>query len=305
MGCINSKCDLEADGRRLNMIREIAQGGFSIIYLAKDIDSGDKLVVKKMECHSNNEIERTKREIKIHESFGTNDNILQILGATEIKISDGISRFYLIFPYRHMGSLQNELDKRAQTKEYFTLSTVILIFSQICHAVRCLHHYNPPLIHRDLKPANVLFVDENHVELTDFGSCVVGPITVKDGKHSRYLIDDAGENSTMTYRAPELFNCDVGTVLNQSIDIWSLGCVLYAICYFKSPFDEAYEKGDSVPLAAMSGRVKFPSNTTFGDVINNVILQLLKADPSERPDIDSVVALMESLKSDLNIQNNH
>lgn len=67
--------------------------------------------------------------------------------------------------------------------------------------------------------------------MTDFGSCIDGPITVEDSKHSRYLIDDAGENSTMTYRAPELFNCDIGSVLNQSIDIWV--CYLTTLIYLK------------------------------------------------------------------------
>jgi serine/threonine kinase 16 len=65
----------------------------------------------------------------------------------------------------------------------------------------------------------------------------------------------------MTYRAPELFSCNTGTVLDESIDIWSLGCLLYAICFFKSPFDETYIRGDSIPLAALNGKVTFPTNS--------------------------------------------
>uniref|UniRef100_A0A915MG29 Protein kinase domain-containing protein n=1 Tax=Meloidogyne javanica TaxID=6303 RepID=A0A915MG29_MELJA len=40
------------------------------------------------------------------------------------------------------------------------------------------------------------------------------------------------------YRAPELFTCEVGMEIDESVDIWSLGCVFYALCYFVSPFDE-------------------------------------------------------------------
>uniref|UniRef100_A0A914Z7N1 Protein kinase domain-containing protein n=1 Tax=Panagrolaimus superbus TaxID=310955 RepID=A0A914Z7N1_9BILA len=295
MGCINSRCDVEADGRKFCILKEIAQGGFSVIYLAKDNDSGEKCVIKKVDCNSMEETERTRREVNIHQKFGSTKNIIQIFGASEVNGIDGGIRFFLIFPYRNLGSLQSELERRASSNEYIDLPKLINFFSQICQAVRTLHHNKPPLIHRDLKPANILFADKDNLELTDFGSCVFGPISIKDGKHSRYLIDDAGENSTMTYRAPELFNCETGTVLDQSIDIWSLGCLLYAMCFFKSPFDEIYEKGDSVPLAMMSGRIKFPKNSPFPNSLLDLITKLITVDPIERPKIDDVIRLIKSL----------
>lgn len=54
---------------------------------------------------------------------------------------------------------------------------------------------------------------------------------------------------------------DIGFILQ------SLGCVLYAMCYFKSPFDAAYERGDSVALAVMSRNVDFPPNSIYDQVI--------------------------------------
>lgn len=46
----------------------------------------------------------------------------------------------------------------------------------------------------------------------------------------------------------------------------SLGCLLYALCYFKSPFDAVYERGDSVALAVMSGTIFFPEPSPFPQV---------------------------------------
>lgn len=46
-----------------------------------------------------------------------------------------------------------------------------------------------------------------------------------------------------------------------------MGCILYALCYFKSPFDTVYERGDSVALAVMSAHVTFPENTPYNEVI--------------------------------------
>lgn len=47
----------------------------------------------------------------------------------------------------------------------------------------------------------------------------------------------------------------------------SLGCILYALCYFKSPFDTVYERGDSVALAVMSAHVTFPEDTPYNEVV--------------------------------------
>lgn len=87
----------------------------------------------------------------------------------------------------------------------------------------------------------------------------------------------------MPYKAPELFNVESYCVIDERTDIWvihcyktkekiisnlfqSLGCVLYALCYFKSPYDVVYERGDSVALAVISGNVSFPEETPFNQV---------------------------------------
>jgi len=48
----------------------------------------------------------------------------------------------------------------------------------------------------------------------------------------------------------------------------SLGCVLYAMCYFNSPYDPIYERGDSVALAVLSGNINIPEDSIYTEVIN-------------------------------------
>lgn len=38
------------------------------------------------------------------------------------------------------------------------------------------------------------------------------------------------------------------------------------MCYFKSPFDAVYERGDSVALAVMSANVMFPEEAPYDEV---------------------------------------
>ena len=42
------------------------------------------------------------------------------------------------------------------------------------------------------------------------------------------------------------------------------------MCYFKSPFDAVYERGDSVALAVISGNVSFPETTPFDTVSTRI-----------------------------------
>lgn len=44
-------------------------------------------------------------------------------------------------------------------------------------------------------------------------------------------------NSTLPFRAPELFDVASDARLDQRTDVWSLGCLLYALRYGFSPFE--------------------------------------------------------------------
>jgi serine/threonine protein kinase len=92
-------------------------------------------------------------------------------------------------------------------------------------------------IFRDVKPANLLLKTSDHLVLTDFGSAVIVPVEVGNSKESQELKDEHAELCTMPYRAPELFNCDVGEVYDDRVDTWvSYLAFGNRICIFKPIF---------------------------------------------------------------------
>jgi serine/threonine kinase 16 len=95
--------------------------------------------------------------------------------------------------------------------------------------------------------------------------------------------DIAAEHSTMPYRAPELFDVKTGKTLDEKVDIWSLGCTLYAVAYGFSPFET---DGASIAMAVMSGRYRHPGG--YSDRVTKLIDAMLVVDPAERPDIQKV-----------------
>lgn len=58
----------------------------------------------------------------------------------------------------------------------------------------------------------------------------------------------------VSYRAPELFNLIQGSSFDERVDIWSLGCLLYCLCYGKPPAELiALAQGGNVDLVAQNG----------------------------------------------------
>jgi serine/threonine kinase 16 len=139
-------------------------------------------------------------------------------------------------------------------------------------------------------------------------------------------MDTAAEHSTMPYRAPELFDVKTGTVIDTKVDIWSLGCTLYACLVGKSPFEaRSDETGGSLSLCVLGGDWRFPDETgpgkkaakgkavdgsassqaapadddSISEPIREIVRRCLKVEPSERPDIDELIGMVEQVLEEL------
>ncbi|QRV75334.1 Serine/threonine-protein kinase [Ceratobasidium sp. AG-Ba] len=144
-----------------------------------------------------------------------------------------------------------------------------------------------PYAHRDIKPANIMYADDGVTPiLMDFGSTIRARIPIENRSQA---LDLAAEQSTMPYRAPELFDVKTGTTLTEAVDIWSLGCTLFALAYGHSPFEttQTMEQGGSMAMAVMGGKYKHPpeSSGRWSPAFVALIDSCLKVNPDERPDI--------------------
>lgn len=73
--------------------------------------------------------------------------------------------------------------------------------------------------------------------------------------------------------------------------------MLYALCFYHSPFDSVYERGDSVALAVQSGSksVRFPGNSIYSSGLRDLITTMINADFGERPFVNDVMAQLQTL----------
>ena len=130
------------------------------------------------------------------------------------------------------------------------------------------------MIHRDIKPANIwLEGKQAQVKILDFGLAR----TVTDQTH---LTQTGAILGTPAYMAPEQFG---GKGVDQRADVFSLGCVLYAMCTGELPFKGAdtmtilQSIATTVPAEPSSLRADLPPE------LADLIMRMLKKKAEERP----------------------
>jgi len=159
-----------------------------------------------------------------------------------------------------------------------------------------------PFAHRDIKPANVLIADDGQTPvLMDFGSMARAHVKIQTRQQALFEQDLAAEKCSMPYRAPELFDVKTGSVLDEKVDIWSLGCTLYAMAYGTSPFEtNQINQGGSIALAVLNGTVRFPTvdqADRYSNEFRDLIRAMLVVDPAMRLDIHEVIDRVDLLLS--------
>ncbi|KAL7413919.1 kinase-like domain-containing protein [Mrakia frigida] len=163
-----------------------------------------------------------------------------------------------------------------------------------------------PYAHRDIKreSANIMIADDGKTPiLMDLGSCLPARIHIRTRQEALTQQDIAAEHSSMPYRAPELFDVHTGQTLDEKVDIWSLGCTLFAIAYSYSPFEDPAQAGGSISMAVASGSYRHPrapaAQQAYSDGFRKLIDGCLVVRKEERWGIDKVIEVTKECLDNL------
>ncbi|QEH39109.1 Serine/threonine-protein kinase PrkC [Aquisphaera giovannonii] len=173
---------------------------------------------------------------------------------------------YLVMPFVAGPSLQERIDRGGPMQ----VREVLRVGMQVASGLAAAHAQG--LVHRDIKPANILL--EHNVErvrITDFGLA--------------RAVDDASMTQAGTvagtpqYMAPEQARCQA---LDGRADLFSLGCVLYAMAAGRPPFVAGSAMATLRLVCEAPHRPLRAANPDVPDWLSAIVDRLLEKDPGRR-----------------------
>ena len=246
---------------RYEVIRLLGCGGMGRVYLVKDRAHGEKEVAMKIlhgeQAHDKDQKQRFLREVQLTSKIH-HKNIVRTF---DVGTEDDLIYFTMEYiPGKSLEKLMEEGIKQSQIAD---------IIIQICEGLAAIHEAD--IFHRDLKPGNIIVLDDGTIKITDFG--IARPEVSNLTAHNEII-------GSIYYMAPEIW---LGKKLTASIDLYSLGVMLYELCTGEPPFD-----GDC-PGALMRLHLESKPtppkgvNPAVPPWLNKLILRLLEKSPLERP----------------------
>ncbi|CAH1999885.1 unnamed protein product [Acanthoscelides obtectus] len=211
----------------------LGEGSFSTVYLAKDIHTNKEYAIKVLEkAHI---IREKKSEYVMREK-----EVLRILGSScpyFVRLYwtfQDSEHLYFVLTYAKNGELLKQIDKCG----CFTIECARYYAAEMVLALEYLH--GKGIVHRDLKPENVLFDENWHILITDFGSA---KILKTDNTENQKCDNDALDKGdkrrrtsfvgTAQFVSPEMLS---ESSSSPASDLWALGCIIYQMVSGVMPF---------------------------------------------------------------------
>jgi len=162
-----------------------AGGRTTFLHIAKNINSGEKVLIKELNntfaCQSEY-IKMFKKEVEFLKDLD-NPHIVKILfDGTNIMNN----RYFFVMEYMEGGSLRDRINRTG----LFNESDIIKISLEICEGLKYIHNLKldgkekSHLVHRAINPNNILFDKEDRVKISDFGQAKVSATFVSTMKKS-------------------------------------------------------------------------------------------------------------------------
>ena len=244
----------------------LGRGGMNRVYLAKDLNNQQKVVLK----FPNDDLigniavfERYKREAEIGNRLN-HPHIQHLLNMGEDR-----REHYLVMEYINGRTLRAVMDEYAPAP--MPVSETLRIINQVCDALSYSHEHG--VYHRDIKPENIMIQEDGNVKIIDFG------VALLEGARRVTWRGLSGTVGTPDYMAPEQLKGERGTA---SSDVYAVGAMMYEMLCGHPPFE-----GENV-FAVMNLHVSqdpppiLDCNPNLSPALATVVMHAIRRDPEKR-----------------------
>ena len=217
---------LEIEGR-YRLERELARGGFGVVWLARHLRTGQRIAIKTLDADRAaarpGAVERFLREARITAAL-RHPNTVRVF---DVGSGENGEPLYLAMEYLRGTTLEDALRALAERDLAMSEATAIDIALPVLSSLAEAHAEG--LVHRDLKPGNLMFSamtgDRPVVKVLDFG-CIY--------MQGSELTVDGNIFGTPGYMSPEQIR---GETVDGRSDLFALGLILYRCVAGRLPFD--------------------------------------------------------------------
>lgn len=248
-------------------VKELGQGRFGKVVKAKERHTNYTVALKilhKSQLSKLNAEVQLRREIEIQSELD-HPNILRLYGFFYDE-----NRIYLILEYAPGGELYKKLKSAGGT---FDERRAARYTYALASAIR--HCHSKGVIHRDIKPENLLLDADDNLKIADFGWSVHA---VRNNRRGTVC-------GTLDFLAPEM--CE-GQRYDASVDVWSIGVLLYEMLFGAPPFEESTEFHTKERIKLVD--LAFPSDVDVSEDAKHLIKSLLRRQPEKRLSLAKVLS---------------
>ena len=251
------------------ILRKLGQGGMGAVYEAEDVKLDRKVALKVMKPElATNDDHRSRflREARIAAKVES-DFICPIYQVGE---DNGV-------PFIAMPLLKGEpLDATLRQGIQLPIEEIVRIGREVAEGLSAAHEAG--LIHRDIKPGNIWLETQRsgppRARILDFGLARA----LTDEVH---LTQSGAILGTPAYMSPEQADGDKN--VDPRTDLFSLGCMLYALCTGQVPFQANTTMGILKALATKDPTPPHLMTAATPKPLSDLIVHLLAKQPDDRP----------------------
>ena len=267
---------------KLKSKEQIGSGSFSYIYATND----PKYVLKLINQNDEKYVKSFQNEKYAYETIGKHDNITECIGSKENINLKGVLHSCLALENCPKGSVINMIVNK---KIIFSEAQILQILYDIVAGLQRLHSLSTPIAHRDLKLENILLGENGKFKLCDFGSISTKHVKQVNSSNRYELTEDIESNTTPPYRAPEQCDLYSSYPINEMVDIWALGCLLFVLAYQKLPFESK--------LSQINCQYYLPKTPAYTDGITDIFQMMFVIDPQKRCTTHDLLIYLQTHKT--------
>ena len=261
---------------------ELGIGSYGRVYLVTNKFNNKKYALKVINKNKLMQIYADCRlvhnEVELHSKLN-HPNIIKLYNMKETE-----NEIQILLEYAQNGNLFDIIQKNNGLDELKAFE----YFIQIVNAVYFLHQNN--IIHRDIKPENILIGENDVLKLCDFGWAK----ELNVNKRATFC-------GTMEYMAPEIVGSEM---YDFSVDIWSLGILLYELIMGHSPFRSKSKKDRNIMIKIKKHDLVFDKDKNISKECIDLINRLLDVNPETRLKIKDIFEHPFILANENKIKNN-